>query len=217
MRMLVCLLVLSALSCCTPDAIKPGGYVAQGDVPKAKPVSDAVSPVRDAATQNSTSSALIARATRSLREDLAEATAEADRLRKVEAVTVEERNALWQRLTDLSHRSILLEGDAAQSQRLAADLTSRISDMEIAARNKDGEVELLRVQYSDERAKSKASHDLAVANGDAAEEWSHEANKLKGKVGLYDSVLIFIGVLVAIALAVKFGPLLLRKSVTGGI
>jgi hypothetical protein len=194
MKTIAFFLSLLALSCCSRDAVSPGAHVSQLVPGKAPPAADSASRVRDAsaavdvhAAGVEARAATMSRETRSLREALNATTAEADRMRKLASTTKEEMSALWAQLTDLSRRSLLLEDEAAaavkaldEQRELRRLATVQITEMEIAARNKDHEANALRMQFEDERGRSLALHKLAEDNAAAAMTAKASADKLKG-------------------------------------
>lgn len=207
-------LSLIALSCCSRDAVAPGGYAPQAMPGKAPPAADAASRVRDAAgavdlhaAGVEARAASMSRETRSLREALNATTAEADRMRKLATTTKEEMANLWMQLTDITRRSLLLEDEAAaavkaldEQRELRRQATVQIVEMEIVARDKDREADLLRVQFEDERGKSLALHKLATDNATAYAKEKSAADKHRGARNLA----IGFGVVVAAASALLF-------------
>ncbi len=194
MKTIAILLSLLALSCCSRDAISPGAHVSQAMPGKAPPAADAASKVRDAsaavdlhAAGVEARAATMSRETRSLRESLNATTAEADRMRKLASTTKEEMAALWMQLTEITRRSLLLEDQAAaavkaldEQRELRRKATVQITEMEIAARNKDNEANLLRNNLKLEKKTSEALHKLAEDNASAAMTAKASADKLKG-------------------------------------
>jgi len=226
---LTLLLALLALSCCAPRAASPGAHVRQA-VPEQTPDSaDAASRVRDAAGAVDRSAAgieqragVISRETRSLREALNATTAEADRMRKLAATTKEEMNELWMRLTDITRRSLLLEDQAAaavkaldEQRELRRLATDQITAMEIAARNKDAEAEMLRMQFQDEAGRSLANHQLAEENAAAARKAATAADNLRGQRKVWIALTVTAGAIAAALAFLNYGLPALRRGVTG--
>ncbi len=214
MKTVVFFLSLLALSCCSPDAVSPGAYSSQAVPDKAPPAAASASRVRDAAGKVDQSAvgieqraAAMARESRSLREALGELSDRADVLRKQAATTAEEKAELWARLTDVSRRALLLEDQAAaavkaldEQRELRRLATVQITEMEIAARNKDHEANALRMQFEDERGRSLALHKLAEDNAAAATKAKGDADKFRGARNLA----IWFGGIVTVAGAFLF-------------
>jgi hypothetical protein len=229
MKATVILASLLALSCCSPHAIQPGGYVRQSIPGVTPPVAGSASLVRSAAGEVDRNAAVvdaragvISRETRSLREALSSATTEADRMRKLASATREEMNELWLRLTDITRRSALLEDEAAaavkqldEQRELRRLATVQIIALEIAARNKDAEARDLRVQYLDEQAKSEAAHNLAGSNATAAATARTVADNLRGQRKVWIGFTIAASLVAAALAFLTYGLPLIRRSVIG--
>lgn len=174
--------------------MKPGAYVAQVSPDKKPSAALAASDVRSAAARVDESAAGIeqraasmARESRSLREALGDLKERADVLRKQAATTEEEKAELWMRLTDVSRRALLLEDQANaavkaldEQRELRRQATVRITEMEIAAREKDAEADKLRMQLADEAARGESAHKLAEQNAESAMQAKASADKLRG-------------------------------------
>jgi chromosome segregation ATPase len=227
------LLSLLLLACCSRQPAVLPGHAAQGTPKATPPVAESASKVRASAAEIDRSAervevraSTISRETRSLRDALRSATAEADRLRKAEVRTREEMDRAWMELTDITRRSVLLEEEAAASvaelerqRELRRQATSVITQMEIDARNKDGEVELLRMQYADEKEKSRVVHEqLAKAVAEVVV-WKGTADRMAGRLRLYDAGAIALASGLAIYGFIRWIlPLILaalRKGATG--
>lgn len=229
MKPILLILPLLLFACCTRSAIQPPGLAPQGAVPRAVEVGDAAGRVREASAAVDTAAAgielragLISRETRSLRQSLNDATAEADRLRKNEGRTIEEMNQMWMRLTDITRRSILLEDEALaavkaldESRELRRQATVEIVQLQQDAAKKDQEASALRLQLADETERMRVTHQLATENASAFQLAKQKADKLKGRIFLYDVVFICLLLLAGVLCFLRWGLPAMRRGAIG--
>lgn len=188
MKLYLLAVITAAVASCAPNASPVTA------VPTAPAITAAVSPSVELARQAQASASIVSDrletqvailkgATTEIRDGMANAVAEADRLRKQKSATEAELEGLWKSLTELNTRNLFLEAEAEKAVTLADEQrvlrmkaeTGMINLTQVAA-DRDAETIALRSQHADMSATiatmqgviDKQSSDLTKARESAA-------------------------------------------------
>jgi len=209
-----CMLALAG--CAGTQKVAP--RVVQAEVPKARAVAPVAGKVRDnahavevSAAKVEVTAANVSREAKDLRRIVGSLTTEAERLRKVEAMTAQEKADLWAKLTEVSRSSALLESYVEEQNKALSvhheqrrQLTVAIAELEGAVREKDTEVAGLRLQLKDEEESAKTQAEFARTESQRADREAAKAATSKGTAKALGWGLVAVSLLLAGACVVIY-------------
>lgn len=217
---LVALAFVLAFSACTAAPGTVAKHVPITAPPRAKAVD--LSPARRSTTEASRSNAQasgsvgrIAAELSGLKLDFKATIAEADRLRKLDAASKKELEALWQSLTTISVRHDTLEKEAGAAKSALAYQTATLRTVEDHllraqkdAEAKEVEASILRANLSTAEHLRAADHEALQLASDSAAKHAAKANKAAGERNLWRWIAGGIGLLLGAYILI---PIILRS------
>lgn len=222
MHRLTLLIAFLAVAGCAPEANVRPSVVEINAAPKARMVEEPAEEMRSATAEIGRSAAVIAQQTahisnanRKLQSALGDAVKEADRMRKVEQLTQAEKDRLWENLTTihLKHEDATkmvdtLQYEVQRIQGLQRTAEQKAATFERVAKDKQAEAaenaRLLGVSKAQTKLVDRKAQDYA----DKYIAEKARADKMAGRLKLYDTITAVLVGCVAIYLLVRFvGPL----------
>lgn len=223
MHRLPLLLILLILSTgCAPKNSASPTVVSIAAAPKARPVEEPAEQMRAATAEIGRSAAVIAQQTatisaanRRLQLDLGSAVKEADRMRKAAQLTQAEKDLLWENLTaihlkheDSTRMVETLQLEVQRIQGLQRTAEQRAASFERAAKDAQAEAAENARLLGLANAQTSLVEDKVKSLSEAHLKEKARADKMAGRLKIYDTVAIGIGLITAIYLLVRFvGPL----------